>query len=230
MLASEIIEEAREFHMTFNALAHPSTMLLRALHRAEARFFDLVTNLSGSDLATEIVYDTADIAAGVLGGALTIPAYRALKPLGILVRPDGIFPVSITSDEESMGRNPVSVRVVGRSLYIAQSTAFLAEMPADISESLTDNSVFADATALRLTYVPSPVPYTGLGDTLVAPDDARRFLQGELVSFMANRGTGIDASDKRDLKANAMMMQEEVLDFYANRAGGETRWYVSEIG
>jgi len=229
MLASEIIDEAREFHISFDPQTHPTTMLLRALHRAEERFFDVVANIAPDALATELVYDEAAIAAGVLGGTLTIPAYRAILPTGVLVSDQGIFPVAIVSDEESGGGNVLQVRVVGRSLYIAQSTAFQAEMPSDISSGLQDYSYFKDATALKLNYVPSPEPITDLGATLVSPDDSRRFLQAELVRFMANRDPSLGA-EKVGITADAAMLQDDVVEQYANRSGAESRWYVSQVG
>lgn len=229
MLASEIIDEAREFHISFDQITHPTTMMLRALHRAEARFVDVVANIAPDALATELVFDAAAIAAGVAGGALTIPTYRALLPTGVLVTTRGLYPVGISSDEQSGGGNVLQVRVVGRSLYIAQSTAFQAEMPGDISSDLQDYSYFEDGEALKLTYIPAPEPIATLGATLTTPDDSRRFLQAELVKFMALRSPNI-GQERTGIMAEASMLQEDVIEQYARRSAGETRWYVSQVG
>ena len=229
MLARELIDEAREFHISFIEEIHPTTMLLRAVYRAEARFFDIVANIAPDALAVDLVFDAADIAAAILGGALTIPAYRSLLPTGVLVNDQGIFPVAITSDEESSGGNPLTVRVVGRSLYLAQPTAFQAEMPSSVSTTLQNYSYFDGASALRLTYIPSPEPITDLEATLVSPDDARRFIQADLVKFMALRDPGLER-ERPGLMAEASMIQEDVIAFYERRSGGETRWYVSTVG
>jgi len=229
MLASEIITEAREFHTSFDELRHPTTMLLRALHRGEARFVNEVANIAPNAMAVDLVYDEAAIAAGILGGALTIPVFHSLLPTAILVTPNGIFPVSIIEDEQSGGGRALKIRLVGRSLYIAQPTAFQDEMPTAISDTIQNYSYFKDATALRITYVPRPEVISTIGATLVTPDEARMYLQGELVKFMANRTPAL-GSDKTALMADAMMMQDDVISNYAHRSGGETRWYVSDVG
>ena len=123
----------------------------------------------------------------------------------------------------------MNVRVVGRALYIAQPTAFQAEMPSAVSASLQNYTYFVNATALRLTYIPAPSPLTSLSGVLTSPDDSRRFLQAELVKFMALRDPGV-AAERPGLMAEASMLQEDVIENNARRSGGETRWYVSTVG
>ena len=229
MLARDIIDEAREFHIYFDKEAHPDTMLLRALHRAEMRFFDLVATLAPGALAVDKVFDKTDIDAAVLGAPLVMPAFRALLPTALLVDNLGIHPVSLHEDEESAGGATYMIRVIGRELYLAQPAAFQAEIPALTLESMLNRFGLSEATGLRVSYIPQPAPITDLGATLVSPDDARRYLQAELVKFMALRHPEL-ARERQGLLTEAAMLQEDVIAFYTARSAAETRWYVSRVG
>jgi hypothetical protein len=223
MLAREIIDEAREFHIHFDEHAHPTTMLLRALHRAEMRFFDLVATIAPGALAVDVVFDEDDLTAALEGTPLELPDNRAVLPLAVLSNANGIFPVSLMQDEESAGGGEYMLRLIGRQLHVAQPAAFLATLSEDAEEAIYNPFTVVEATGLRVSYIPQPAPITSLDATLVSPDDARRFLQAEIVKFMALRDPGM-ASERAGLITEAAMLQEDVIAFYTARSAAETRW------
>jgi len=230
LTAEQVIERAREFHMGFDELAHPSKVCLSALRRAERRFFHVVSQIAPNALAADHVFDSTEIDAALLGAALSPPSFRMILPTAILANNSGLFSVSISEDEQSDGANCAQIRMVGRSLYLIQPTAFQSEIDSDVISDLLDTSEFKNADGLRITYVPSPNGDLALGDSLTAPDDAEDFLVGDVVKFLVMRTPDVAGGDRQGLIAVAEQLQADVLGMYENRSAAETRWYVSEVG
>ncbi len=229
LAAQDIIDEVREFHMAFHPEVHTDQVILRALHRAEARFFDIISEVAPNALAVDYVFDAAAIAAGITGSPLALPAFRLLLPTAILVNDQGLFSVSIEEEEQSGGFNPATIRLVGRTLLIGQPTAFQDEMPDSVKSNLQDYSPFVDATGLRVTYVPTATKVT-LGGDLTAPDDAERFIKGDILRFLATRDPTLTPQEKAALIATGDDLIDQVVRFYQTRSAAEPRWYVSRIG
>jgi hypothetical protein len=232
MTVAEIIEDARDFHEAFSPDLHPDTMLMRVVNRTEASFFDKVSQIAEGALATDVVFDASDLSTALAGSALTMPAYRSVNPLAILVRQEGMFPISFMQDESSGGGQRGLLRLVGRSLYLVQPTALQAEMTASFQSELQQQSIFYEALGLRVTYVPTATAVTALSDSLTAPDDAKRFFVGALVKFMLGRDkqSGMNYAEKANFREEAEMLMADVLEFYASRTASETRWYVNPVG
>jgi hypothetical protein len=232
MTVAEVINEVRDFHEAFTPDLHPDTMLMRAVNRAEASFFDKVSQIAEGALATDVVFDGAAISTALAGTALTMPAYRSVNPLALLVREEGMFPISFAQDEASAGGTRGLLRLTGRSIYLIQATALQAEMPAAFLADLQEQSIFYGALALRVTYVPTATAAAALSTTLTAPDDAKRFLIGHVLQFMLGRDkqSGMNYAEKANFRQEAQTLQDEVIEFYASRTASETRWYVNPVG
>lgn len=227
LVAENVIDLAREFHPDFMPEAHPSSVCLSALRRAERRFFHQVALIAPNAVALDHVFDATEIASALDGAALTPPSFRMLLPTAILANESGLFSVTISEEESSGGTNPTQIRMVGRSLYIEQPTAFQGEMDASMLADMKDQSHFKDADGLRITYVPSPDGSLALADSLTAPDDAEDFLVGDLVRFLVGR-TPAMGPERQEMMAMAMQMQADVLAMYQNRSAAETRWFVTD--
>jgi hypothetical protein len=226
--ASDVIDEARGFHLNFDPVRHPNSVCLAALRRAQMKFYDLISQISPGELAVDTVFNAAAISAGITGTPLTMPDYLMILPTAVLANNDGLFSVGISQEEESGGQNPGQIRMLGRNLYLGQPTAFQAVIPSAVNSSMQDESPFKDATGLRVTYVPIPTDPV-LGSDMDAPDDSRDFMVGSLVMHMAMRDPTL-GREKQVMAASGQSLIDSVIGFYTNRGAAESRWYVSRVG
>lgn len=228
MTAAELIAEARDHHLSFTPVVHLEKVLRGELQRAELRFYQKLAELAEGSVAVETVIDAADIATALSGTPITIPSF--IKLLSVLaVKNNSLYAVAVSQDERSDGFGYFRARLIGRNLYLAQPAALQAEMPASMATDLAEVSAFADADALRLTYVPYPAALTTPTQVLTAPDESRGYFIGCLVKFMAMRSP--NAGDMRkDLVQMGKEQESAVIDSFVTRAGNETGWHVSEVG
>lgn len=229
LVAEDVINEARDFNINFSPEYHTDTVLLRALARAEARFYDVIAEIAPDALAEDHVFDATEIAAGITGTPLALPAFRQILPTAIMAGDDGFYAVSISEDEQSAGHITPQIRLVGRTLLIAQPTAFQDELPASLKSKHQEYSPFVDMTGLRVSYIPTVTAPAALDANLTAPDDSLHYLIGDLIRFMVLRDPTV-AGGRPDILMEADRLQTMVVSFYQTRSAGESRWYVSRVG
>lgn len=227
MTPEELIDEARDFHVSFSETAHPTTLCFREIVRAQDRLYRILAETAEAALAKDEVFDEEDIQAAILGTPLSMPNYLKVLMLVVAV-PSGLFSVSVSQDERVSGDRAFRARLIGRKLYLNQPTAFQDELPGDMESSIQDYSEFTQATALRLTYVPIPTTPTALNSVLDAPDEAKPYLLGSLVALLSRRSPAAGA-DGPVLVAQAEADMDLVIQMFTSRAANETGWHVAKV-
>jgi hypothetical protein len=227
MTPEDLISEARDFHVSFSQQVHPDTLCFNEIVRAQDRLYRILAEVAEAALAEDEVFDEEDIQAAILGTPLTMPDYLKVIMLVVAV-PSGLFSVSVAQDERVAGDRTFRARLIGRDLYLNQPTAFQDELPDDMASSLQEYSEFDSATALRLTYVPIPTAPTALNSVLDAPDEAKPYLLGSLVSFLSRRSPAVGPHGPT-LVAQAEADMDLVIQMFTSRAANETGWHVSKV-
>jgi hypothetical protein len=227
MIASALIDEARDFHVSFGPTKHGDTLLLRELSRTERRLSARLMAVGAEHLlAEDVVFSADDIADALTGEPLDLPGYQKILS-SIVALADQLVSVEFHSDETFGSPRPYCGRLSGRKLYLAQPSDFQDEIGAELNAALADQNPWADAEALRITLVPLPKDLDSLADKVTGPDEAKLYYVAALVEFMARRSNDLDATTRRELIEIARTDQQEVLEQFSLRSANETKWEVT---
>jgi hypothetical protein len=224
------MDDARDWHVSFDENEHPNKVLLRELGRAQERFYRDIAALQENALAKDKVFEGTELAEAIEGVPLVMPAYLVINPPGILALSNGgLMPADIIQNEHTAVKYDHRIRVVGTKLYLNASAAFQELMGAEASSQIQAWSAWVDVAALRLSYVPNPAHPTTLGEDLTAPDGARAYLIGALVDFMLGRKT-IEGSEVAKLAKRASDDMDRVVKSFLDIAGQGASWSVARVG
>jgi hypothetical protein len=226
MLASDLVEEARDYHESFVPERHQPRLLFRALRTLEERFFQEMATIAEGAVSAETVFDAAAIDTAIDGTALALPAYTKLLVAVFATSVDQLVEVTLMQSEVSGQGDGYEARVMGRELYLAQPSTFQAEMSTNLVDGLRSSSPFLDGQALRITYVPKPAAIPQASTTMLADDDARGYFVGGLIMLMAGRTKGLDVPTKKFLMDAGTAMMQGVRQTFAERGANEATWYV----
>lgn len=172
---AEIIDEARDFHPSFDDRALPDRACMRQVSRAERRIVEKVTSLNEQALAEEVVFRNLETA---LMRGLELPDHTLL--LDVAYESAGVTrPVSLVaySDRftEGLRRFP-SGYLVGSKFY-----------PTNRTLTGETNTGWETADLIRAVMVKLPPRYTSLKQTIHLPEVAHDALVANLAHWMALR-------------------------------------------
>lgn len=172
---AEIIDQARDFHPSFDDRACPDKACMRQVSRAERRIVEKVTALNEMALAEEVVFRNLETA---LMRGLELPDHTLL--LDLVYEQGGVTrPVTLVTYAdrvtEGLRRFP-SAYLLGGKMYPTNRTLY--------GET---NTGWEEADLIRAVLVKLPPQFTTLRETIHLPEVAHDALVANLAHWMALR-------------------------------------------
>lgn len=207
---AEIIDEARDFHPSFDEKRQPSKAAMRQITRAERRIAERVTNINETALAEEVTFRNLEVA---LMRGLDLPEHiiilETTYEMGGVMRP---VPLVVYTDwmTEGLRRFP-SAYLLGNRMYPVNRTL--------VGET---NTGWEDVDLIKVVLVKLPPFHKSVDETIALPDVAHDALVSNLAHWMALRTPGLDSSQ---LYGQAGAAENVLVDTLASR-GATSSWQV----
>lgn len=217
LIAGELIDEARDFHPSFDAQTVQEKILLRQLSRAERAIYQLVLEVADEVITVPEVIDLATIQAALAANAgIALPAHLLVSSGTVrIVNTERLAPLILLSyvhqHDPPYPWRPTAW-VEGGDLVLM-----------DLRRFLGTNHGWENFDQITLQLVPAPTQITDVADPLSLPDIARNTIVDQLVVFMAGRKgikVGVSQEDALvSMRAVAMSIarQTQVGRWYVNR-------------
>lgn len=180
LLAGDLIDEARDHHISFDFEEFPQKMVLRQLSRALREFYAEVTEINESCLAEVVSLTSAEIATALSAGSYTMPDnIRVLDADARLASSEKRVPVFIYASAHRLDT------IHFPAIYLMGQGA--VRLTSQSEQSGWSASGWDDFQDLRIWYVPVPTAVTSSSDTITLPGFVQDALVSYLVRFMAGR-------------------------------------------
>lgn len=206
LVAGTIIDEARDWHPTFNVRDHPDKALLRALDQYQRTLIARIVQVN-EDYSRTIL--TTALPLATFANGITLPA-------NLLVT--GAEFLDISGNRHEVDLRPMMYRddpAPRYTLFIGANVAYLRGAAQDW------NAI----QSIDIAYIPVPTALALLTDVLTIGDSARRSLVMHLCYMMATRGTtrsDVPPLNPDGFRRDWMRTEEEFLYEVATMRAGQT--------
>lgn len=224
MIASDLIEQARDLIGLPGTERFPQQPLLRALGRIEREIYEAVVPLNEDALATSFEYDQFDIEEATLNEEpLATPDHYLI--LGATVRYSGhprirdepFWLLNYKQREDNLHLYP-SGYLLGQKLHLRKVWS---------DPNNDGNNEWDEVTKLTLRYVPKPAAPAKLDSKLTAPSICESFLVYSLAAQWG-RLVGSPPEHTKALEAQAAASKESLISTLADQDSTET-WTVRVV-
>ena len=194
--ARDIIDEARDYHASFDPETHQDKMLLRVLSRAERDVYQKALELADELVTVPEVITLAQITAALANDA------------GIAISTNILVSSGECHIVGTLKKMPLTTLAgVHRSdpPYPWRPTAWIEGedlVLLDLRRFGGDTTGWENVEQITLQIVPAPTQITDVADNVTLPDIARSALVDSLVAFMAKRKS-VDAGVTLEDAANS---------------------------
>jgi hypothetical protein len=204
LLAKDLIDEARDYHIAFDPQRIQDRILLRVLSRAERAIYQLVNQEADEVLSVWYLFDAAEIAAALANDAPIPLPENLLVGSGYVhvTNTDQKYPLTILASFQQ--HNPA--RPWRPTVWIDYQGMWLV----DLRRFGGTETGWENYDEIVAEIVQAPPQLTAPTDVLTLPDITRNALVDVMVAFMAGRtsvNVGISKEDvDRSLKEAAMTL------------------------
>jgi hypothetical protein len=211
IIAAQIIDEARDYHVAFDDRGTPDKAMLRTLSRIERKLAQDISVVAENSLAVTQNYVNV---AGMLENGIPVPEH--LLVLQATISSGGyIHPLHMVSwaDRLSEGvRRHPSAYITGQRLMLGNPSLHRA-----------GGAGWSAVDGITVTYVPVPPPLTSLSQPISLPDQAHTALVTNLAWWLAVR-YGMQR-ELRGLEDSARAAEESLIMSLADQ-GSTSTWMV----
>jgi hypothetical protein len=233
--AAEVIDEARDYHLSFDDHRHPGKVCLRALSRLVRRITGQVTDLSEETLAIPYEIDNATLQAAVAAAiaapgededsgntGISLPSHYMVlgNPSTWKADSDAKYRVELVDYTSEMDRGLTAFPAV--MIYGSKLWPINLKTVVGYRSNLTG---WEDYLGLKLTLVRVPADMTTQADVVALPDIAKDSLVSMLAHWMAGRGGREVLADLPSLPAEAQSAEARAVQLLAGMDSTST-WTV----
>jgi hypothetical protein len=227
--AGVLVDEARDYHASFDPRTVPAKASLRALSRIQRRIAEKVTEINEEALAQPVSLSKADVDAaalsGVAGPGISLPEHLLLLSAYTTRSGDPSFqiPVSLVTYANAPQHGALdfpSVYLIGQKLYPINGSQVGFTMGGDG----TGPHGWEDLNGLTLLMVLTPAALVDLDSVISLPDAAHPAMVSLLALWMMQR-QGVNISD---LRGEAMDAERSALATLSGQ-GSTSTWSVVRV-